>query len=84
MKRTTEFNEPVTVVSMGFRRNLAAYPRRIEFQGSTYDFIDAGLRLLINKGEQMAEIITLSDGHSSFKLRNDNRASVWTLLSITV
>lgn len=77
-----DINETVNVTAMGFRKNLAAYPRRMEFQGITYDFIDAGLRCLVRCGERIAEIITLTDGLSSYRLRSDNNGSNWTLLSI--
>lgn len=81
--KKTEINEQVTVTSMGFRKNLVAYPRRIEFRGITYSFIDAGLRLLINQGSWMAEIFTLSDGKSDYCLRSDNHSGNWMLLSIS-
>ena len=80
--KKTQINEQVTVTSIGFRKNLAAYPRRIEFRGMTYDFIDAGLRCLVRHGERIAEVITMSDGKSDYHLRTDNKGSVWTLLSI--
>ena len=81
MKKTS-INEEVTVTAMGFRKNkdLIAYPRRIEFRGMTYNFIDAGLRCLINCGGRIAEIITLSDGMADYHLRHDNNG--WILLSI--
>lgn len=75
-------NEQITVTAIGFRKNLAAYPRRIEFRGSTYNFIDAGLRCLVRNGGLMAEIVTLSDGIANYYLRTDNRGGNWTLLSI--
>ncbi len=80
--KKVQINEQVTVTAMGFRKNLAAYPRRIEFRGSTYDFIDAGLRCLISHGERIAEVLTLSDGTSDYHLRSDNSGHNWTLLSI--
>jgi hypothetical protein len=76
-------NEQVNVTAMGFKKDLAVYPRRIEYQGSTYDFIDAGLRCLIRQGGRIAEILTLTDGSVNFRLRSDNRGNSWTLLSIT-
>ncbi len=76
-------NEQVTVTAMGFKKDLAVYPRRIEYQGSTYDFIDAGLRCLVRQGGRIAEILTLTDGSANFRLRSDNRGNSWTLLSIT-
>lgn len=77
-----KINEQVTVTAMGFRKNLAVYPRRIEFRGSTYSFIDAGLRCLVRHGGRIAEVITLSDGKSNYHLRSENRGLNWTLLSI--
>ena len=81
--KKTQFNELVTVTAVGFRKNLTTYPRRIEIQGVSYDFIDAGLRCLIRQGERIAEILTLSDGNMDYHLRTDNHGSNWTLLNIT-
>jgi hypothetical protein len=78
-----EINEQVQVTVMGFKKNLAAYPRRMEYKGATYDFIDAGLRCLVRQGNRIAEIITLSDGLVDYRLRSDNHGGNWTLLSIT-
>lgn len=75
-------NEFVSVTALGFKKNLVAYPRRMEFRGVTYNFIDAGLRCLLRCGEHIAEFFTLSDGKSDFYLRIDNQDNVWTLLSI--
>lgn len=79
----THINEQVLVTAMGFKKDLAAYPRRIVYEGTTYDFLDAGLRCLVRHGGRIAEILTLSDGRSDFRLRSDNRGGNWTLLSIT-
>lgn len=81
MKRV-EVNEQVTVTAMGFRKNLAVYPRRIEFRGSSYNFIDAGLRCLVRRGAMIAEVLTLSDGESEYHLRSGDHGVNWTLLSI--
>ena len=77
----TSFNEQIAVTSFGFKNNLAPYPRRIEVRGAVYEFIDAGLRCLIRRGESACEVLTMSDGRSTFRLRHDG--SAWTLLSIT-
>lgn len=78
-----QINEQITVTSMGFRKNknLVAYPRRIEFRGSTYNFIDAGLRCLMSCSGNIAEFLTLSDGTSDYHLRHDFNGD-WTLMSI--
>lgn len=81
MNRVT-INEQVAVTQVGFKKDLSAYPRTIEFRGRIYEFIDAGLRCLVRSGEHMAQIITLSDGQSFYRLRSDNHGGNWTLLSI--
>jgi predicted ATP-grasp superfamily ATP-dependent carboligase len=83
MNTTQSINRPVAVTAMSFGRDMRAYPRRMEYQGVTYDFIDAGLRLVVKSGERIAEILTMSDGASEFHLKSDNRGGSWTLLSMS-
>lgn len=80
MKRT-DINEQVNVTAIGFRKNLVAYPRRMEFRGVTYNFIDAGIRCLVRRGSAIAEVITLTDGIASYLLKTDNISGGWTLLA---
>jgi hypothetical protein len=77
-----QINEQVNVTAVGFRKNLIVYPRRMEFRGNTYNFIDAGLRYLVRHGGLIAEFITMSDGDADYYLRSDNHGISWTLLSI--
>ena len=79
----TIINKPVTITAMGFRRNLMAYPRRMEFEGRTYDFIDAGLACVIRGANCAKQILTLSDGKAQFQLCSDSQGGAWTLLSIS-
>ena len=81
MNRVT-INEQVSVTKMGFKKNLAAYPRRMEFRGTIYEFLDAGLRCLVRTGSHVAEIVTMTDGSQNFQLRSDNNGGNWTLVSI--
>ncbi len=78
----TLFNTPVTILSMGFGRDLRAIPRRMEFEGKAVDFIDNGLRTTIRHGEKIAQIFALSDGDQTFHLRSDNHGGTWTLIGI--
>lgn len=78
----TLINTPVDITAMGFGRDLRAIPRRMEYQGRSIDFIDNGLRTVIRQGERVAQILTMTDGEQSFRLRSDNRGGSWTLLSI--
>lgn len=82
MNRIT-VNEQVAVTQLGFKKNLSAYPRQMEFRGKIYDFVDAGLSCLVRMGDRASEIITVSDGMASYRLRSDNRGGHWTLLTIT-
>lgn len=75
-------NTPVTITSMGFGRDMRAIPRRMEYEGRSIDFIDNGLRTIIQKGERIAQVLTMSDGDRDFHLRSDNHGGSWTLLSI--
>ncbi|HET8884222.1 MAG TPA: hypothetical protein VFM68_02005 [Candidatus Saccharimonadales bacterium] len=82
MTKTTSINSPVTITAMGFGRDLRAYPRRMEYGGTTYQFLDAGLRTVIRSGNAIAQILTMSDGANDYRLRSDNHGGSWTLLSI--
>ena len=76
-------NKPVTVTAVGFKKNFTAYPRRMEYEGSSYNFLDAGLSCFVRNGERVAQILTLTDGIKQFRLKSDNRGGIWTLLDIT-
>ena len=71
MNRIT-INEQVAVTQLGFKKNLSAYPRQMEFRGRLYTFIDAGLSCLVRMGETASHIVTVSDGQSLYRLRTDN------------
>ena len=81
MKRI-DINEQVSITSIGFRKDLASYPRRMEFRGETYNFVDSGLRCLVRRGSVIAEVLTLTDGIANYLLRTDNRGVNWMLLGI--
>lgn len=80
MKKFTSINSPVSVTALGFGRGMRTYPRRMEFQGITYDFVDAGLRATLSNGERAMSIFTMTDGARDFRLKSDG--SSWTLLGI--
>jgi hypothetical protein len=80
--KKTNVNEQVSITALGFKKNLTVYPRRMEFRGVTYYFIDTGLRCLLKCGEHIAEFFTLSDGTSDYHLRLDHSNNGWTLISI--
>lgn len=81
MKNLTTINRPVNVTAMGFASDLRAYPRRIEFGGTSYSFIGEGLHAAIKNGRQVIQLLTMSDGTRRYHLRSDNHGGSWTLLS---
>ena len=80
----TIINKEVIVTAVGFKKNLSAYPRQMEFDGRVIDFVDAGLSCIVRRGERLSRILTLSDGREQFRLRSDNHGGMWTLLSVSV
>lgn len=82
MMNRVNINEQVAITQMGFKKNLSAYPRRMEFRGTIYEFLDTGLRCLVKAGNQITEIVTMTDGQKQFQLRSDNHGGNWTLVSI--
>ena len=81
MKKSLHINCPVDVTALGFGRNMRAYPRRMEFQGVAYDFVDAGVRTVVRDGERITQMFTMTDGTNDYYLRS--QGSSWTLLGMT-
>lgn len=75
-------NQEVAVTAVYFRskEDFDTYPRRIEFEGTTYTFAD-GIRYLVRKGEQLTRLFDMTDGQAQFRLRQD--ADNWTLVAIS-
>ena len=74
-------NSPVSVTAMAFGRDMQPIPKRMEWAGRTYQFIDRGIRVVSRRGENIMSTVTMSDGSQSFCLRSDG--SAWTLLSVS-
>ena len=74
-------NSPVSVTAMAFGRDMQPIPKRMEWAGRTYQFIDRGIRVVSRRGESIMSTVTMSDGSQSFCLRQTG--SAWTLLSVS-
>lgn len=83
MNKRDIINEQVAITSLGFYKNLESYPKRMEYRGRTYNFIEMGLKCLVRQGEKIAQVMSLSDGVSWYQLKYDQSSSSWTLLAIT-
>ena len=65
MSRTT----PVFITAFRFTRQFDAVPRRIEFDGVSYDLTDTYTRTTITADDGVDTIFDLSDGTRTFRLR---------------
>lgn len=82
--KNTIINKQINVTRLGFRKDLRAYPKQLEFEGKVYDFIDMGVGCTIEQGGLIQQTLTLTDGSAEFQLRGDARGSKWTLLRAIV
>ncbi len=80
--KTLKINQTVNVTRMSFGRDMRAYPKAIEHDGRTYEFVDRGLSCSVQRGAHKARIFTLSDGAQQFWLR-DGGHGIWTLLGMS-
>ena len=78
---TNSINSPVSITAMAFGRDMQPIPKRMEWAGRTYQFIDRGIRVVSRRGESSMSTVTMSDGSQSFCLRQTG--SAWTLLSVS-
>ncbi|HEX8182162.1 MAG TPA: hypothetical protein VF575_01010 [Candidatus Saccharimonadales bacterium] len=77
-------NKEVNVTSVYFRpgRHLKGFPKRMEYEGREYTFVESGLRYLVQKGQQLFEIFDMTDGAQDYRLKFDTDAHVWTLIGV--
>jgi hypothetical protein len=85
MENRVAVNREVSVTAMYFRRTkeLKTFPKRMEFDGHEYTFIESGLQYLIRKGQRVVRFFDMTDGNANYRLKFDNDAFTWTLVSIT-
>lgn len=82
MNSKTTINREVNVTAVYFRnkKNLKTFPKRMEFDGHEYEFIESGLQYRVVKDNQELRFFDMSDGKSDYRLRCDRNS--WTLVSI--
>lgn len=78
-------NKEVSVTALYFRNNrgIKSFPKRMEYDGQEFTFVESGLRYLIQKGQRLTQIFDMTDGTSNYRLRFDDRDQLWTLLDIS-
>ena len=84
MGNRVTINKEVSVTAVYFSnsRELRSFPKRIEFEGQEYTFLD-GLRCLVQKGQRLIQIFDMTDGQSAYRLRFDTQDKLWTLVNRT-
>lgn len=81
-------NQEVSVTSLYFRparrdeRHIKGYPKRMEYEGREYTFVESGLRYLLKKGQQLFEVFDMTDGEREYRLKFDPDAHIWTLIGV--
>lgn len=77
-------NEEVSVPEVFFKSEgqLKSYPRRMEFAGREYTFMD-GLRYLVHKGAQLVQVFDMTDGAHDYRLQFNAGERSWTLVDMT-
>jgi hypothetical protein len=81
----TTINKEVAVTAVYFKgnRELKSYPKRMEFNGREYTFVESGLRYLVQKGQQLVHVFDMTDGDANYRLKFDDSQKLWTLVDIT-
>lgn len=85
MKKRVVVAKEVNVPELYFKNEgrLKVFPRRMEFDGREYTFMD-GLRYLVHKGQQLIQVFDMTDGSRDYRLQFDDVQHSWTLVDMTV
>ncbi len=81
----TPVNKEVTVTSMYFKngnQRLQAFPRRIEFEGNEYTFVESGFHYLVKRGQRLIELFDMNDGINDYRLKFDTDERTWILVGM--
>jgi len=78
-------NKEVSVTALYFRNNgqMKSFPKRMEFNGREYTFLESGLRFLVQKGQQLTQIFDMTDGNTNYRLKFNDEDQLWTLVDMT-
>lgn len=81
---TRTINKPITVTAVRFNDKFDTIPRRIEFDGISYE-LGGDYRTVSLTTENGTELLLeMSDGTRWFRLRERLNSLTWQLLSMTV
>ncbi|HSX29485.1 MAG TPA: hypothetical protein VLE73_02900 [Candidatus Saccharimonadales bacterium] len=85
MNTRITIGKEVMVPELYFKNDgqLNSYPRRMEFNGHEYTFMD-GLRYLVHKGKQFVQVFDMTDGRHDYRLKFDSAEHSWTLVDMSL
>jgi hypothetical protein len=85
MKNRVVVAKEVNVPELYFKNEgrLKTFPRRMEFDGREYTFMD-GLRYLVQKGQNLVQVFDMTDGSHDYRLQFDDSRRSWTLVDMTM
>ena len=75
-------NKEIEITSYVFtnKQDFKSIPQTIEVDDQRYSFIDSGLRYLVRQGHDLIRLFDMTDGQSTYRLKNE--ADHWTLVTI--
>jgi len=73
-------NQEINVTSFYFNRTRL-FPRQIELDGRSLNFVESGLRCLVKTGQDLVQIFNMTDGQKLYRLSFEPGNRTWKLLS---
>jgi hypothetical protein len=70
----------ITAVYFSNKNQLKSFPRRMEFDGREYVFVESGLQYQIKSSDKELRLFDMTDGRSNYRLKFDFKT--WILVSI--
>ncbi len=85
MANRVSINKEVAITAVYFRNDaqLKSFPKRMEFDGQEYTFLESGIRYLVQKGQNLIQLFDMTDGAADYRLKFDTHESTWTLVNIS-
>jgi hypothetical protein len=79
---TKYINQEVEVNAFYFSqgRGFRSFPQAVTLGNRRYTFKD-GLQMLIQRGDRVTRLFDMSDGDTTYRLKNENDS--WTLVGMT-
>lgn len=85
MANRVSINKEVAITAVYFRNDaqLKSFPKRMEFDGQEYTFLESGIRYLVQKGHNLIQLFDMTDGDADYRLKFDTTQSTWTLVNMS-